>query len=163
MGSDPTTIRSIAVSAEDLVAAVELAATTGAVSALRITPPFSGRMRARIHVGEPDYTDEPRPVHVPPTRLLEASVRPVPRSPETAAQLRADPTESYTLERHREYHATALAEWRRELLDAVRDRARIETPAGTTTVAVAVLGDLDDRGDSAEHPGTDELSDERSV
>ena len=155
MGSDPTTIRSIAVSAEDLVAAVELTATTGEVAALRITPPFSGRMRARIHVGDSDYADDPRPVHVPPTRLLEASVRPVPRSPETAAQLRADPAESYTRERHREYHATALAEWRRELLGAVRDRARIETPAGPTTVAVAVLGGLDDRQGLTEFPDTD--------
>lgn len=158
MASDPTVIRSIAVSAEDLAAAVELTRTSGDDVVLRITPPFSGRMRARIHAGDRDDAGDPAPVYVPPARLLGPSAPDIPRPPETADRLRADPAETYSVERHREYHAAALADWRRELLGAVSDRTTIDTSAGETTVTVAVLGDLDDRGGrpSAEDTRPDE-------
>jgi hypothetical protein len=48
--TDPSVIRSLAVTAEDLVAAVESRHQRGVRVVLRVTPPFSGRMRARIHV-----------------------------------------------------------------------------------------------------------------
>ncbi len=145
MASDPTVIRSIAVSAADLAAAVELIPTSGEDAVLRITPPFSGRMQARIHAGDRDDAADPAPVDIPPARLLAPSAPDISRPPATADRLRADPAETYSVDRHREYHAAALADWRRELLGAVSDRATIDTPAGETTVTVAVLGDLDDR------------------
>ena len=160
MASDPTVIRSIAVSTEDLAAAVEFTRTSGDDVALRITPPFSGRMRARIHAGNRDDAGDPAPVpvYVPPARLLAPSAPDILRPPETADRLRADPAEIYSVERHREYHAAALADWRRELLGAVSDRATIDTPAGETTVTVVVLGDLDDRDGRA--PAEDTQPDE---
>ena len=144
MVSDLTVIRSIAVSAEDLAVAAELISTSGADAVLRITPQFSGRMWARIHAGDRDDAGNPAPVYVPPARLLAPSAPDIARPPETADRLRADPKETYSVERHREYHAAALADWRRELLGAVSDRATIDTPAGKTTVTVAVLDDPDD-------------------
>ena len=49
---DPTVVRSLAVHADDVVQALETnARADGEVEAiLRVTPPFSGRMRARLHL-----------------------------------------------------------------------------------------------------------------
>lgn len=47
---DPTVVRSIAVTAGDVVTAVVARRSTSRQPVLRLTPPFSGRMRARIHV-----------------------------------------------------------------------------------------------------------------
>jgi len=139
--SDPTVIRSIAVSVEDVVAAVEMNRTTPRQAVLRLTPPFSGRMRARLHVeGGAEY-DEPRPIHVDPDALLADDAPPYPRPSDTEDELRRDPTVSYTVDRHHDRHATAVDAWRSELTDAIRRRATLETPAGPQDVSVTVLGD----------------------
>ncbi|MFB6280871.1 MAG: hypothetical protein ABEH40_02495 [Haloferacaceae archaeon] len=76
---DPTAIGSIAVTVEDVVAALEARRRTGRRAVLRVTPPFSGRMRARIHVagrgseresGNGDGNADPDPVHLHPERLV---------------------------------------------------------------------------------------------
>jgi hypothetical protein len=139
MAPDPTAVRSIAVTVQDLVAAVETNRTSSRRAVLRLTPPFSGRMRARLHVEQAD--DDPRTVHVPPSRLLADDAPSYPRPAETEAALRATPGVEYTVERHRERHAEAVAEWRSRLPSAVRDRATIDTPAGPHAVAVTTLGD----------------------
>jgi len=142
--ADPTAIESIAVSASDLVAALETNRTTSRTAVLRITPPFSGRMRARLHVDQGDpYTTEPRPLHVEPSSLLADDAPDYPRPADTEDELRADPGATYTVDRHRDRHEEVLAAWRSEILDAVRDAATVETPSGPTTVAVHVLGDPD--------------------
>ena len=139
--ADPTAIERLAVTASDLVAALETNRTTGRTAVLRVTPPFSGRMRARLHVeGEENY-DEPRPVHVPPRALVADDAPAYPRPAETEDAIRADPDVEYTVERHRARHEEAVEAWRRELLEAVRAEATIETPAGSVTVAVSLLGD----------------------
>jgi hypothetical protein len=136
----PVDIRSLAVTAEDLVAAVETNRTTDREAVLRVTPPFGGRMRARLHVVHASDTEiDPRPVHVDPEHLLEADAPPYPRPAETGDALRADPDEEYTVGRHREYHAEAVAAWREQLRDAVREQTTVETPAGRVDVAVYVL------------------------
>ena len=135
--ADPSVIRSLAVTAEDLVAAVESRHQCGEPVVLRVTPPFSGRMRARIHapVGDDDIS-----VHIDPRALLSESAPAYPRPDETEDALRADPDIEYTVERHHERHREALEAWRERLLDHVRDRATIETTAGPVTVDVSLLG-----------------------
>ena len=132
--SDPSVIDTIAVTVEDVVAAVEMNRTTSREAVLRITPPFSGRMRARLHVDQgEEYSDEPAPLHVSPERLLADNAPPVPRPADTEDELRADPDVEYTVERHRERHAAAVEEWRATLPESIRDEARLETAAGTHT------------------------------
>ena len=138
--SDPTAIRSLAVAGKDLVAAVETNHTTDREAVLRVTPPFSGRMRARLHVVHGETAASPRPVHVAPRRLLGPDAPAYPRPADTEDELRADPDESYTVARHREYHAERVAAWRGNLGESVRDRATIETPDGPTEVDVHLLG-----------------------
>ena len=97
--TDPTVIRSIAVSVEDVVATAELNRTTSRRAALRVTPPYSGRMRARLHVERPpaeahDSVLSPSPVHVAPDALL-GDVPSYPRPADTEDELRDDPTASY--------------------------------------------------------------------
>ncbi|GAA0258711.1 hypothetical protein [Halobaculum roseum] len=48
--SDPAVIRQLAVTADDVLAALEARDRGRREAVLRITPPFSGRMRARLHV-----------------------------------------------------------------------------------------------------------------
>lgn len=139
--ADPTAIERLAVTASDLVAALETNRTTGRTAVLRVTPPFSGRMRARLHVEGDEAYDEPRPVHVPPRTLVAEEAPAYPTPAETEDAIRADPDLEYTVERHRARHEEAVEGWRRELLDAVRGRATIETPAGPVTVDVSLLGD----------------------
>jgi len=137
--SDPTDIRSLAITAADLVAAVETNRTTDREAVLRITPPFAGRMRARLHVVT-GADSETRTIHVNPERLLAPDPPAYPRPADTEDALRADPTEEYTVDRHRAYHADAVADWRDRLPEAVRECLTIETPAGPTEVDVSVLG-----------------------
>lgn len=137
--ADPTEIRSLAVTGEDLVAAVETNRTTDREAVLRATPPFSGRMRARLHVVQSSGTRTARqPVRVDPDALLEPDAPSYPRPADTEDALRRA-EEPYTVERHREYHADVVAAWREQLRGAVRERATIRTPAGTTDVDVHVL------------------------
>jgi hypothetical protein len=142
--ADPTAITSVAVTAADLVSALETNRTTGRRAVLRITPPFSGRMRARLHVeGGEDY-DDPRPIHVPPRAFVTDDAPAYPTPAESEDALRADPDVEYSVERHRERHEATIEEWRHELLDAVSERAEIETPAGALSVEVSLLGDSPD-------------------
>ena len=132
--SDPSVINTIAVTVEDVVAAVEMNRTTSREAVLRITPPFSGRMRARLHVDQgEEYSDESAPLHVSPERLLADDAPPVPRPADTEDELRADPAVEYTVERHRERHAAAVEEWRAALPESIRDQVRLKTAADTRT------------------------------
>ncbi|WP_311173190.1 hypothetical protein [Halobellus ordinarius] len=47
--TDPRRIRALAVTTEDVVDAFEASVRGGRELVLRVTPPFSGRMRARLH------------------------------------------------------------------------------------------------------------------
>lgn len=136
-GDGPAAVRSIAVTAEDVVAAVETNRTTDRTAVLRITPPFSGRMRARLHVG----TRDEGPIHVDPDRLLVPDAPAYPRPAETEDRLRADPDAEYTVERHRERHASAVADWREDLASSIRETVELPVGGGRE-VEVYVLGSL---------------------
>ena len=139
--SDPTDVRSIAVSVEDLVSALETNRTSSKEAVLRVTPPFSGRMRARLHidVGVP-YEQQPRPLHVEPQLLVDETLPPYPRPADTADELRSDPSVTYTVERHHTRHREAVQQWREQVPGTIRDRITVETPAGPHEVSVTVLG-----------------------
>jgi hypothetical protein len=137
---DPSNVRLLVVTLEDLVAAVEANERRGAGAVLRVTPPFSGRMRARLHLegSESEYGD-PEPIHVPPDRFVEA-VPPFPNPDDTEDEIRSDPEVTYTPERHRERHEAAIEAWRRRVREAVVESTSIETDAGTRSVRVTTLG-----------------------
>jgi hypothetical protein len=138
---DPTVVSTIAVRAEDVVSAVEATVRSDREPVLRITPPFSGRMRARIHVRvDEGYAADPTPIHIDPDTLLDEDAPPIPRPATTEDELRADPDETYSRDRHHDYHAERVAEWRAELPDHIVDTVTLGTPAGPHEVTVAVLG-----------------------
>lgn len=137
---DPTVVRTIAVTTDDVLTALEANERREAGAVLRVTPPFSGRMRARLHVAGAggDY-DPPAPLHVPPERLVEP-VPPMPTPDDTEDELRSNPGRTYTRERHRERHERALDAWRAAVGHAIVDEATVETPAGPHEVEVRTLG-----------------------
>jgi hypothetical protein len=137
-GTSPTAIRTIVPHVADVVDAVEARDRERATTVLRLTPPFSARMRARLHVPTGGY--EPNtpgaPLHIPPRRLVAAP--PFPTPDRTADELRERGT--YDRERHNTYHQRRVTEWREAVADGIRDRVSIDTHAGEHTVDVAPLG-----------------------
>ena len=138
MSDDPTLVRSLAVTREDVVRALELRERGGRRGVLRVTPPFAGRMRARLHVEgtEGDYGD-PAPLHVDPTRLVR---NPPPFPSVDAAEDHLRERGAYSVEGQRARHARAVDGWRRTVGARVVDEADVATPAGPHRVTVAVLG-----------------------
>ncbi|MFD1645121.1 hypothetical protein [Haloarchaeobius litoreus] len=135
---DPTVIRSLAIHANDVVAAL-VASEQGAETVLRVTPPFNGRMRARIHrVGPGGVTDgrdeETGAFHISPDRLVEASAPRYPRAVDT------EPDGEYDVESHHERHVDAVEEWRETVREHLADSVELSTPDGQHEVDVAVLG-----------------------
>ncbi|CCQ36206.1 uncharacterized protein Nmlp_2034 [Natronomonas moolapensis 8.8.11] len=137
---DPTIIRALAVTTDDIVTAIEANERRDAGAVLRVTPPFSGRMRARLHLdgAESEYED-PQPLHVPPERFL-GTVPAFPSPDDTEDELRSSPERTYTPERHRARHEAAVESWRERVRAAVHEAAAIDTPAGTHEVRIATLG-----------------------
>jgi len=132
---DPTVIRAIAVTVDDVVTALEATRRSGRRTVLRITPPFSGRMRARLH--RPTGDEATEAVHVDPAMLV-SDPPPYPDPDETADRLRA--AGEYTTDRHHERHAVAVEEWRGAVRDAVVDAVALRTDDGPHRVAVKRLG-----------------------
>jgi len=138
--TNPSVIRSIAVTAEDVITAVETNRTSQRTAVHRVTPPFSGRMRARLHVrqGGKSETDS---IHIPPTELLDESAPAYPRPPETEDELRSDPDMTYSVENHRQYHEQVVDQWRTEATAAIRESLSLPTLEDGSEVTVHVLGD----------------------
>lgn len=134
MSTTPTDIKSLAISADDLVAAVE-ANADGSDTVLRVTPPYSGRMRARLHVVQSEGSDTDT-VHLDPAALLTDDAPSYPTPDDTADELRADDDETYSVERHRTYHEQRLAEWRASLPDHVVETTTITSTGHTVTVSL---------------------------
>ncbi|ERH13483.1 MAG: hypothetical protein J07HB67_02523 [halophilic archaeon J07HB67] len=111
---DPTVVDTVVVTVSDVVAACEARDRNRRTAVLRITPPFSGRMRARLHMADVDATyEEPAPVHVHPRTFL-TDVPPYPGSGPEA--------------------------WRSLVASSLRAEATLETDRGETTVRVVGLG-----------------------
>jgi hypothetical protein len=139
---DPTVIRVLAVHTDDVVSALEANATRDVRAVLRVTPPFAGRIRARLHLAgtEGTYDADPEPFHVEPERLVADDAPAYPTPDRTEDELRSDPEVTYTPESHRDYHERRVAEWRERVREHVRERTTVETPAGLHEVRVATLG-----------------------
>ena len=150
----PGRIRSIAVHRDDVATALEASLRSDREVVLRVTPPFSGRMRARLHslgpgsvsaptAGDragPDGGDaDPAPIHVDP-RDLVSDVPPYPEVDETTAEhVDAD------IETRRERHAEAVASWRETVRESVVGVVELDAGARggdgeTVQVDVAALG-----------------------
>jgi mannitol-1-phosphate/altronate dehydrogenase len=135
---DPTAIRSIAVTREDVIAALEATLRSPQTVVLRVTPPFSGRMRARVHEADTgEFVGEGDPVHLDP-RDLVADVPAYPEPGETEDEIRAADDVEYTSERHRKWHVEAVEEWRAGI--TIPERVALETPDGTHEVELKQLG-----------------------
>jgi|SRR5699024_4521928 len=141
--SDPggyRAIRSIAVHTEDVVTALEADRQADARTVLRVTPPFSGRMRARIHVeGSGEYEMNPEPIHIAPDRLV-ADAPHYPTPDETEQRLRDDPAADYSIDAHHERHMAAVRDWREVVADSIVDSIELERSSGSHSVAVTALG-----------------------
>ncbi|GAA0722875.1 hypothetical protein J2744_000020 [Halorubrum trapanicum] len=146
-GSDPGPgrIRSIAVHREDVANALEAALRSDREVVLRATPPFSGRMRARLHALDAggDGTDErdarsaddaPAPLHIDP-RDLVADVPPYPEPDDTAAE-----HPDTDLEARRERHAEAVEDWRERVRRSIGSSVEIDGDGDSRAVDVVALG-----------------------
>ncbi len=137
---DPTVIRVLAVTTDDIVTALEANERRDAGAVLRVTPPFAGRMRARIHIaGTERPYDEPEPLHVQPERFV-SRVPPFPTPDDTEDELRSDPDVGYTPERHRSRHERAVERWRSSVRDVLVERVTIDVPAGEHEIRLAPMG-----------------------
>ena len=141
----PDRIRSIAVHREDVANALEATLRSDRDVVLRATPPFSGRMRARLHAldagsdesGERDSADSadaPAPLHVDP-RDLVAEVPPYPEPDDTASEY-----PDADLETRRERHAEAVERWRERVRERVGPTVEIEVDGDVREVDVVALG-----------------------
>lgn len=134
--ADPTAIRALAVSSEDIVNAFVYTRSNPGTAVLRVTPPFHGRMRARIHVYQLEDTRETGAIHVEPERLLTSEVvDSFSALEETEAALEADDPEAV-----RKAHAEALEDWRERAGRAIVDAVVLETGDDRHRVEVNRLG-----------------------
>ena len=133
---DPTAIRSLAVSPEDAADAYAYGRENPGEAVLRVTPPFHGRMRARLHVYRVDDTHVTGAVHVPPEAVIEDDV--VAAYPDLEDEL--DDVDEAEAERIRKRRAEAVEEWQERAVEATVDSVTIETPDGPHEVAVKRLG-----------------------
>ena len=140
----PKRVRSIAVHREDVANALEATLRSEREVVLRATPPFSGRMRARLHALDADGTSErteraggdepPTPIHIDPRALVE-DAPPYPEVDDTAAE-----HPDADLEARRKRHAEAVEEWRERVRGSVGETVEIEVDGETRTVDVTALG-----------------------
>lgn len=145
--ADPAVIEYLVVTVEDVVTALEATLGTGRETVLRVTPPFSSRMRARLHVaGTAGSYDGPDPILVDP-RVLVEPLPAYPTAADTAAEL--DSPAAVNTEQHQETHARRLAAWRDSVSASIADEATIETADGAVTVTVRALGSTADTDDEA--------------
>lgn len=135
--TDPSAIKSLAITSDDIVTAVAATERNRENVVLRVTPPYSGRMRARLHVVQPTETAD-ETIHIPPEKLLSPDAPEVPSTDETADELRESADDSYSVERHRRYHDQRLEEWRETLPEYIVDR--IYLPQVGHEVAISLLG-----------------------
>ncbi|ACM57090.1 hypothetical protein [Halorubrum lacusprofundi] len=149
---DPGRIRSIAVHRDDVSTALEATLRSDREVVLRVTPPFSGRMRARLHnlgpggsgsspeavtnADDEEGSDgDPAPIHVDP-RDLVVDVPPYPEVDETMAN---DPDAD--LEARRKQHTEAVESWREAVRESVVDAVELDAgDRSTVEVDVVALG-----------------------
>ncbi|USZ71725.1 hypothetical protein [Natronosalvus halobius] len=134
---DPTTIRSLAVAAEDVVNAFVYTRENPGRAVLRATPPFHGRMRARLHVYRVDDSPETGAVHVEAASLLDAET--VAGYP-TLEDIEQRVDGEASAETVREQRADALEVWADRARESIVESAAFETTDGSHRASVSTLG-----------------------
>ncbi|ELY95559.1 hypothetical protein [Natrialba taiwanensis] len=139
---DPTAIRSIAVSAADIVDAFAYTQENPGEAVLRITPPFHGRMRARIHVYRRDDAELTGAVHVTPADALETEARETYPQFESIGDERTSGADESALtpDQRRKRHAEAVDDWRAKARESLVETVPIETERGHRHVELKPLG-----------------------
>lgn len=136
---DPLVVETIVVTTDDVITALEATERRETDAVLRVTPPFSGRMRARLHIAGTERNYEtPEPIHVPPDRLVEA-VPAFPTPDDTEDDIRSDARVTYSPAVHRRRHEAAVSSWRDTVRDAIVEQTTIETTSGALEVEVVTL------------------------
>ncbi|ELZ62144.1 MULTISPECIES: hypothetical protein [Halorubrum] len=141
----PDRIRSLAVHREDVANALEATLRSEREVVLRATPPFSGRMRARLHAlnadatgaggsGTSDAAEGSEPLHVDPRALVE-EVPPYPEVDDTAAEY-----PDADLETRRKKHEEAVEAWRETVRASVVSTIEIDVDGESRAVDVTALG-----------------------
>ncbi|GAA0532889.1 hypothetical protein ABNG02_09920 [Halorubrum ejinorense] len=135
----PERIRSIAVHRDDVANALEATLRSDREVVLRATPPFSGRMRARLHALDAggsggNGTDDPEPIHIDP-RDLVSDAPPYPEPDETAAEF-----PDADLDDRRDRHAAAVEAWRERVRERVGSSVEIAVDGKSRAVDVVALG-----------------------
>lgn len=133
---DPSTIRSIALAPEDAVDAFAYTRENPGEAVLRVTPPFHGRMRARLHVFRTEDTEVTGAIHLSPESVLKEHI--VADYPNLESTLEAaDAAETDAV---RKEHAAAVEAWQERARESIRERVPLETDAGTQTVDLKLIG-----------------------
>lgn len=141
---DPTDIRSLAISSADAVDAFVYGRENPGEAVLRVTPPFHGRMRARLHVYHVDDAPLTGAIHLEPATVLESTV--VDDYPSLEAVLEGggvesnEPDEPGDTDAITAQHAAAVEQWRERALSALVESVMLETPDGPHRVDVKSLG-----------------------
>ncbi|EMA35659.1 hypothetical protein [Halobiforma nitratireducens] len=133
---DPSAIRSLAVSPEDAVDAYVYTQENPGEAVLRVTPPFHGRMRARLHVYRVDDTHLTGAVHVSPSEVIDDDV--LAAYPELEQELESVGDEE--AERIRKRHSEAVDDWQSRAVEAIVDDLTLEIDGDSHAVTVKRLG-----------------------
>lgn len=140
---DPAVIEHVVVTATELVTALESSHRTGGPdTVLRVTTPFSGRTRARLHVERGPDVSGPPPICLQAQSLVEDTCPALPEPDDVEDALRADPAATYSIDRHQERYRDALDEWRASVPDHVVETVRL--PTTDRDVTISILGTVDD-------------------
>ena len=136
--TDPRRIRSLAVHRDDVLTAFEARERGSDPAVLRVVAPFSGRMRARIHVADTD--PGAAELHIQPSAFVDEPPS-FPRVDATEDRLRE--RGAYDIDRHREAHERAVARWRDTVEERLRERISLPIDgddAERHDVSVSYLG-----------------------
>lgn len=161
--TDPTRITALAVTTDDLITAIESSIRDRRGTVLRVTPPFTGRMRARLHVVDVDvdvdhtandrehhdetsYVVRPNdehavdtePVTIDPERFID-DVPPLPTVDSIEDKLRRSTTQ-YSQSRHREWYQSAIETWRESVCDRRVNTVILDLENKKHSVDVSYLG-----------------------
>ncbi|UTF55143.1 hypothetical protein [Natronosalvus rutilus] len=134
---DPTIIRSLAVAAEDVVNAFVYTRENPGRAILRATPPFHGRMRARLHVYRVDDSPKTGAVHLEAAALLDAETVAAYPTLEDVEQRVGGEASAGTV---REQRADALEAWAERARESIFESVAFETADGPHRVSVRTLG-----------------------
>lgn len=161
--TDPSVVRSLAISATDAVDAFAYTKENPGTAVLRVTPPFHGRMRARLHVFHVDDADVIGAITIPAEALLDDTVvDEYPQLDQMDGAIQSDGARGNETDRsgadeaqsnekttpdswnrpsqRRKRHAAAVDRWRDRARNAIVDEVTLDVDGRSHTVAVKQLG-----------------------